>query len=260
MQREMKWKNWPVLAIGVGLIAVFLVCAKLLEHQHLAATYFADLAGATTTVVMSIAIFDEWERRRERKRYMPPEKMGIKRIREEINQLLYQYAFVLNLRYDKDSNAMKTARKASPGKAYTKSNIKLHAKAAKHISQDDPAIKEHLFELAQDALQEPKIDQLVYKEVNELILQTERAIRQIDLAVATYGYSFTPEVHHWALGVREQLSQSITGELPVLSIRLAAASKNADDKLNNHDRKGIEELIDRLIKVGKKAKDITVKD
>jgi hypothetical protein len=120
-------------------------------------------------------------------------------------------------------------------------------------SRRDSHIKNNLYDVSRKALLSPNLDKQTYRDINELILQTERAIGQVDMAIATYGYSFTPEIHTWALDAREHLSQTITGQIPILSIRLAAVSKSAGDKLCESDMEGVKTLISRLLKVGKQA-------
>jgi hypothetical protein len=94
-----------------------------------------------------------------------------------------------------------------------------------------------------------------YGEVNQLIVQIERAIQQLDLSIETYGYSFTPEVHKWALDVREAISQAITGKAGVLNIRLAALAK-AGSRLDNQAIKGLEEIVDELLAAAKRARKV----
>jgi len=251
----MKWKNWPVLLAGILLVLGIYTLASKLSENHSLNTYLLDVCGAMTTVILSIATYDEWERRKQRQRYLPPERMGARRVQEEVYQLIYQYAFVLTLRFDKNSAAMRTIQKATISKAeFSKPEIELKAKSAKHISQQDKSIKRDLLNLSTQALKKPQIKKQTYNDANQLILQTERCIRQVDLAIATYGYSFTPEVHKWALDVREGLSQAITGSIPVLSIRLAAASSEANKKLKPSLEDGVKGIVDELIAVGRKTK------
>lgn len=240
-----------MVIIGSVFVVVLLIAAHLIEaNYHLLSFYLEDVAGAVTTILISVLTYDEWERRRERKRYRPSEKMGITRIRDEMFQLLYQYAFVLNLRWDKNSDAVRTVEEVTADKDFAKHAPELHAKTAKHISQEDPRLKNNLFTVSRKALASPELSKQTYRDINELISQTESAIREIDLTIATYGYSFTPEVHKWALDVRESLSQSITGQMPLLAIRLCAVSKVVDNKIKKSDRAGVEELIKKLVKVG----------
>jgi hypothetical protein len=253
MQHTNPWRNGPILLIGLFLSVVLLWSAHMLHAHHVLTSYLVDVAGGMTTIVLSIATYDEWERRRERRRYVPPERMGIKRIKEEILQLLYQYAFVLNLRWDHQSEALQIVQRTTADKEFSQPETELHARAAKHIFQEDPKNKAKLFRVSREALKTPELAKQSYRDINELILQTERAIGQVDMAISTYGYSFTPETHTWALDIRERLSQAITGEIPILSIRLAAVSKNADDSLKKTDREGVESLISRLLAVAKKS-------
>jgi SHS2 domain-containing protein len=253
MQRQMKWENWPVLALGIGLVVLLVFIAHLFKADKVFSNYFADLAGAISAVIISIATYDEWERRQERKRYYPPEKMGVKRLKDEVFQLMYQYAFVLNLRWNAQSQAMKKIKATVAGSEFTKTKTDVQAKAAKHISQEDEKLKSNLFKLSKEVLKKPQINKQAYEDIYQLILQTERSIGQIDLALSTYGYSFTPEVHKWALDVREALSQTITGEIPILSIRLAATSKKSGNKLSHSDIIGVKEMLDKLVEVGKLA-------
>jgi hypothetical protein len=261
MQRKEKWHNWPVLLMGLILVAAIVLAATFLLSKYKAVqTYLLDLGGAITAVIISIATYDEWERRKERKRYLPPEKMGVARIQEEINQLLYQYAFVLNLRFDPSSRAMRTVSKVSHDQASTKPAAELRAKTAKHLSQTDKQIQSNLFNLSSEALKKINLPKQTNSDINQLITQTERAIRQIDLAIATYGYSFTPEIHKWALDVREAISRAVTGKLTILDIRLAAASKRGDKPLDKLARDGFSETVQELIEAGRKAKNVKVEE
>jgi hypothetical protein len=115
-----------------------------------------------------------------------------------------------------------------------------------------------LFDNSREALNKPALNKLSYGEANELIVQTERTIQQLDTAISTYGYSMTPEVHKWALDVREKLSQAITGKETILSIRLGAASKQPGSKLSKDDQRGLEKILDELVKVGFEAKNVKV--
>jgi hypothetical protein len=253
MQREMKWKNWPVLCIGAGLVVTLLLLAHRFEDIHVLTYYLEDVAGGITTVILSVATYDEWERRRERRRYKKPENMGVRRIREEVNQLLYQYAFVLNLRENPNSKEMQIVEEVIGDGEFAASHTELHAKAAKHFSQEDPALKNKLFETASEALKSPELRKQSYRDINDLILQTERSVEQIDRAIAVYGYSFTPEVHQWALRLREQLSQTITGQIPILSIRLMAASNKGEGTLGKTEIEGVKKMLSKLLLVGEKA-------
>jgi hypothetical protein len=141
MQYHNAWKNTPILLIGLIFSAGLLVGAHLLRAHHIFTSYMEDVAGGTTTIVLSIATYDEWERRRERRRYEPPERMGIKRIKEEVMQL-YQYAFVLTLRWDRQSEALKIVRQTTADKEFSEPETTLHAKAAKHIFQEGFAHQE----------------------------------------------------------------------------------------------------------------------
>jgi hypothetical protein len=91
-------------------------------------------------------------------------------------------------------------------------------------------------------------------------LQTERTIDQLDLAIETYGYSFTPEVHKGTLDVREMVSQAITGKIQVLTIRLAAVSNLSGKTLNDETANGLNKVIDELIAAATKANNINPKD
>jgi hypothetical protein len=261
MQRQHKWSNWPVLLMGIFLVTGLICLADFVLSSHKAVqTYILDLAGAISAVIISIATYDEWERRRERERYLPPEKMGVARIQEEIYQLLYQYAFVLNLRFNPSSKAMRTVQRVAHQKEFDKPEAELKAKAAKHISQADKSVSNNLFQLSAQALRKPSLAEQTFADANQLLLQTERALQQLDLAISTYGYSFTPEVHKWALDVREMTSQAITGKIPVLSIRLAASSKIAGNKLDKLASSGLQEIVDELIKAGRKAKRVKLEE
>jgi hypothetical protein len=253
MQREMKWKNWPVLCSGALLVVCLLLLAHHFENIHVLTYYLEDVAGGITTVILSVATYDEWERRRERRRYEKPEQMGIRRIREEINQLLYQYAFVLNLREQPDSKEMKIVEEVIGDGEFNKSHTELHAKAAKHFSQEDPALKNNLYETASKALKNPQLAEQSYRDINDLVLQTERSVEQVDMAIAVYGYSFTPEVHQWALRLREQLSQTITGQIPILSVRLMAASSRGDSPIGKTEKDGVRQMLKNLLAVGEQA-------
>jgi UDP-N-acetylglucosamine transferase subunit ALG13 len=261
MQREQKWHNWPILVLGLLIVAGLVCTADFVLSRHKAVqTYLLDMGGAITAIVLSIATYDEWERRKQRQRYLPPEKMGVARIQEEISQLLYQYAFVLSLRFDPASRAMRTVRKVSRRQQYIKPEAELRAKAAKHLSQSEKLIKSDLFNLAAEALKKIDLGKQTNSEVNQLILQTERSIRQIDLAISTYGYSFTPEIHKWALDVREAISHAITGKLAILDIRLAAASRRSDKPLDKLARDSFGETVEELIDAGRQAKNAKVEE
>jgi hypothetical protein len=78
-------------------------------------------------------------------------------------------------------------------------------------------------------------------------------VGQIDMAIAVYGYSFTPETHRWTLEVREVLSQCVTGRITILYIHLSSISRAIDEKLRPADHEGISRLIKELIAVGKIA-------
>jgi hypothetical protein len=249
----MKWKNWPILGIGAVLVACLLLLAHRFEHIPVLTYYLEDVAGGITVVVLSVATYDEWERRRERKRYAKPESMGVKRIQQEVFQLLYQYAFVLSMRWDPDSKEMQIVEDAMGDGEFDKSHTELHAKAAKHISQETDTKSRDLFRIATSALEAPKLTKQSYADMNDLILQTERTIQQLDMAIATYGYSFTPETHQWGLKLREQLSQAITGKIPILGIRLKAASSHGDECIKQSDADGLTQLIPALLSVGKNA-------
>jgi hypothetical protein len=258
MQRQMTWKNWPFLLAGILIVAGLLVLSSVFKNSHVISNYLADLGGAISAIILSIATYDEYERRRQRKRYLPPERMGARRIRDEVYQLMFQYAFVVNLRYNPKSPSRQAVDKTAAGKRFTKPGTELHAKAAKHISLEDPKVKSNLFDNSREALNKPALKKLSYGEANELIVQTERTIQQLDTAISAYGYSMTPEVHKWALDVREKLSQAITGKETILSIRLGAASKRPGSKLSKDDQRGLEKILDELVKVGFEAKNVKV--
>lgn len=261
MQREQKWKNWPVLLGGLILIVLVLLLSHKFQSNKIITNYLADIAGALTAVIISIATYDEWERRQQRQRYLPPEKMGVKRVQEEISQLLYQYAFVLSLRFDPNSKAMRTVRAATGvKKGHSKPPSELKAQAAKHISQSFSNGDNNLYSLSRQALAKPQFKKQTYGEINQLIVQTERAIQQLDLSIETYGYSFTPEVHKWALDLREAISQAITGKIAVLSIRLEAASKNAEHKIDSLAAEGLSEIVDQLIATAKNSRHVKLED
>jgi hypothetical protein len=158
MQREQKWKNWPVLVSGFILILLILWHAHKFESNKTIGNYLADISGALTAVIISIATYDEWERRQQRKRYLPPEKMGVERIQEEVSQLLYLYAFVLNLRYDSNSKATRTAKAATSAKGQVKNTSPpLTTDTAKHISQSFPNGNNSLFSISCQALAKPQL-------------------------------------------------------------------------------------------------------
>jgi hypothetical protein len=259
MQRDNKWKNWPVLVGGVVVAGgLILAASTVFKNNQTLTTYLLDLAGALTAVIISIATYDEWERRQERKRYLPPERKGVARIQEEIFQLMYQYAFVLNLRFNPKSQAMKIVEKTTKKGKLTKPGVKLKSEAGKQISQSIDHSNGDLFLLSREALKKPAFGKQSYFEANELIVQTENTIRHIDLAIATYGYSFTPEVHKWALDVREAITNAITQKIEVLGIRLAAASKNAQKPLDKNAAAGFEQTVRKIIDVGKMAQNVKV--
>jgi frataxin-like iron-binding protein CyaY len=259
MQREHKLENWPVLLMAILLVIVIVSLADFALSGHKPVqTYAMDVAGAITAVVISIVTYDEWERRRERRRYLPPEKMGVARIQEETNQLLYQYAFMLNLRFHPQSKALRSVNKAASQGHFEKPKSELRAKSAKYIAQSQKSINHNLLSLSRHALKKAEINKQTVSDANQLILQTERAIQQIDLAVATYGYSFTPEIHKWALEVRETISQALTDKIAVFNIRLAAITNNRDKPLDKQARAGFLEVVNELLAAGLKAKNIKV--
>jgi hypothetical protein len=69
MQHKGKWNNWPILLIGLGLISILIFLSYKLEEHRILSTYTVDLASALSAIIISIATYDEWERRQERKRY-----------------------------------------------------------------------------------------------------------------------------------------------------------------------------------------------
>jgi hypothetical protein len=164
---------------------------------------------------------------------------------------------VLTLRWDPNSEAMKTIEKATVDIEFSHAATEFHARTAKHISQENPKIKDNLLEISKQALAKPRLDKQTYSDVNQLLIQTEQAIAQVDMAIAIYGNSFTPETHKWALDVREALSQCITGRISILSIRLCAASKDTQEILRATDRVGIAKLTGDLIRVGMRTDEPT---
>jgi hypothetical protein len=262
MQRENKWQNWPVLLGGVVLVVLILILAQMIKSHQTISNYLADVAGALTVVVISIATYDEWERRRERERYREPEQMGVRRIQDEVFQLLYQFAFFLNLRFNPSSYAMETVKKSShrrdESKELLESDPQLKAKAAKQIAVSEEKINKNLQKLALQALKKPEYKEQTYSEASELISQIQGSISQIDIAIATYGYSFTPEVHKWALEIRESLSQTITNESPIISIRLASRSKHSQDKLDDREVMSLTHIVEELINCGQLTEKVSV--
>jgi hypothetical protein len=113
MQRQMTWKNWPFLLAGILIVAGLLVLSSVFKNSHVISNYLADLGGAISAIILSIATYDEYERRRQRKRYLPPERMGARRIQDEVYQLMFQYAFVVNLRYNPKSPSRQAVDKTA---------------------------------------------------------------------------------------------------------------------------------------------------
>lgn len=258
MQYEHKTKPWIVLTIGMAAVIALLIIARFMMGYDEVSNYLEDIAGAITVIVLSVVTYEEWEGHRERKRYKASELMGINRVKDEVFRLLYQYAFVLNFRWDTKSEAMRVIDKMTGSNKFSRVATELHTKTAKHIYQEDASIRSTLFYKAREALDNPSLSKQTYRDADELITQTEKAIEQIDLVIAIYAHALTPETHKWALGVREALSQSITGKLSLLSIRLGAASSNGNKSLRDHDRAGLAHLITELIDVGVSADQLSV--
>jgi hypothetical protein len=89
MQSESKIANWPILLLGIILVATLLAGANIVVDNHVLSNYMEDIAGAITVIILSVMTYDEWERQRERGRYQPSEQMGVRRVKDEIFQLLY---------------------------------------------------------------------------------------------------------------------------------------------------------------------------
>jgi hypothetical protein len=202
MQHEEKWKNWPVLLLGVVVVVAALVSAYLFRKHTVLSNYLADLGGAISAIIISIATYDEWERRQERKRYVPPEKQGLNRIKAEIGILLYQYAFILGPRLSNRLSAMENLKKGSI--RTTDDKLKMAKQSAKSEINDS----KNIFKISREALKDPQLNKLGQKDAAQLLRQIEKTVRQIDLSVATYGYSFTPEIHQKVLKLRENLDMS----------------------------------------------------
>ncbi len=250
-------KRWSLIlgmAIIVAvLVSILLYCAHLYVYNHVLSNYLEDIAGAITVIVLSVATYEEWERRDELARSKTARDMGVRRIKDEVFQLLYEYAFVLNVRLDPNSETMKIIDSLTSENGFSRATTELHAKTAKHISQEDVTISSKLFAITRQALSDIQLSEQTYGDMNELIGQAESALEKIDRALAIYGNSFTPEVHEWALDVRENLSRCIVGKLPLLSIHLSAISGSVSTKLRLADQKGISELVSELIEVGIKT-------
>jgi hypothetical protein len=253
MQRQAKWKHWPVLAAGVILIAALLFLSHKLQKSNVNYTYTADIGGALTAVMITIATYDEWERRQERKRYTPAEKMAVKRIQDEIYELLYDFAFFLNLRFQPRSRSAVAAKKTR------RAPDKLDARVAEQIAESEPAIRENLLATSSKALSSPSYDKQTSGEARQLIEQVEDTVEQIDLTISTYGYSFTPELHKWALDLREKLSQTVVGKPPVLDLRFTPGNKEAK-KLTKAESKALSEIVKEVLLCAKKAKNVKITD
>ncbi len=94
-----------MLLVGACLVVILLVVAEKSQNMYIFDNFIIDIAADISVIILSIATYDEWERRQERKRYKPPEGLGVDRIKNEIAQLLYQYAFMLNERFSSQSSA-----------------------------------------------------------------------------------------------------------------------------------------------------------
>jgi hypothetical protein len=252
MERESKWQNWPVLIIGVLAIGILLFISSKTHAHEAIHIYVTDFAAALTTVALSIGVYNEWERRQERKRYAHPQRMGIKRIQESVYDVLYQFAFMFSIRFDKNSLAGKDLKKTKSTSKH--SDLKVKTKVAAHLARSDPKIHENLFQISENALREPEISRQNYEESEELIKRVDESVKNIDIALATYGYSFTPEVHKWALNIRESLSQTLTGNLSILSIQLAASEKIKHNKISPEDAETLKQITDALLKIGESTK------
>jgi predicted unusual protein kinase regulating ubiquinone biosynthesis (AarF/ABC1/UbiB family) len=249
MHHEPKWKNWPVLLLGIILVILLLVLANILRRYRITSTYITDIAGAISAVVISIATYDEWERRQERKRYRPPEQQGLKRIKNEIAQLIFQYEFMLNGRFNTDERTMELVDGAKNSAGRSNRQIK----AAKQLAESKLETEDQPLSLSIELLKQPKIDKLSYLEAEQLLAQIEITVRRIDSSIATYGYSFTPEIHKASLALREKLEQTATGKRALLSIGLTAASSKASSKLSLAEQDSLLEITNELIRIAKQA-------
>jgi hypothetical protein len=242
-----------MVAMVVFVVASLLFFARLHLHNHVLSNYLEDIAGAITVIVLSVATYEKWENRHELGRSRASQNMGIRRVKDEVFQLLYEYAFVLNLRWNPNSEAMRGIDSLVSGSEFSHAATELHAKTAKHISQKEVTIRSTLFATSRQALSDIQLSKQTYGEMDELITQAERSLDRIDMALAIYGYSFTPETHEWALSVRESLSRCIVGKLPILSIHLSSISGSVNSKLRSTDREGISEIVSELVEVGIRA-------
>src|SRR5439155_15782499 len=106
--------------------------------------------------------------------------MGIKTIQESINDLLFQFAYMLNLRFDPKSRAVQEIAEALDDKhTDVLKNSEANARASKHIARSVPEINKKLLKLSVKALDNLKLDKQTYNDAHEMIIQTEKAIKDI---------------------------------------------------------------------------------
>ncbi len=130
---------------------------------------------------------------------------------------------------------------------------------AKHSAKSDVHFSHNLFERSRQALERSQLNKLTHNEALQLLKQTEDTIWQLDISMATYGYSFTPEIHKQILELREELAGTITGKFDILNIRLAAITKLGNKKLSKPEISTMQAIIDELMAVSKQAEKIHVK-
>jgi tellurite resistance protein len=246
MQKDVKWKKWPILLLGIVLIALLLFLAQLSENKHVLSIYLSDFAGAISAIIVSIVTYEEWERRQERRRYRPPEELGLNRIKSEVEQLIYLYAFMLSDSFKAKSKALRLADNTKSTKGSAEKKLKI----AKNVAESDIKSSPEFSKLLNESLKHPQLNNLTYKEAFKLIQQISETVRQIDVSVATYGYSFTPEVHKKVLQSRERLDNVTTSKLSVLDIRLNADSGKSGTKISKEDAFSIQEIIKELLAIG----------
>jgi heme/copper-type cytochrome/quinol oxidase subunit 2 len=247
MQHQVKWKNWPVLLLGVVFVLVLIFLAHKSEKHFTATMYLTDVASAITAIIISIATYDEWERRQERKRYKPPENLGLKRVKNEVFQLLYIYAFIFDDGFRSMAQVTKIVKNSKVNPLHKKLQI------AKRLSESELTTSEARFKHSIKALKAVRLKSLVYKEAFEVVKQTEETVRRLDIIVATYGYSFMPEIHNQVLMLREKLNNALADNLHLIAIRFNASSPKAGTKLSKLEITTMQKLVDEIISIGELA-------
>jgi hypothetical protein len=122
-------------------------------------------------------------------------------------------------------------------------------KNVKDIANSQRAISADLYKHSLEALKKPQLEKLTYKEALALIKQTEETVQQIDISLATYGYSFLPEIHKEILILREKLDNAVEANPHLIGIRLSAVSSRANNKLLKVEVSAMQKLINELIAV-----------